>query len=142
MFFGYFHSFDGSLVSLYLNGYLSNSVFSWEVTIFFVTYVGIVELDSNTTMAFEKETDRRFVAQLTDNQGSLFSFLVGILGNVHDAQDALQDTNLLLLSKMANFEEGTNFGAWSRSCARFVALSQIRDRGRDPHRTGAVRRRY
>ena len=84
-------------------------------------------------MAFEKETDRRFVAQLTDNQGSLFSFLVGILGNVHDAQDALQETNLLLLSKMANFEEGTNFGAWSRSCARFVALSQIRDRGRDPH---------
>lgn len=34
---------------------------------------------------------------------------------------------------MADFEEGTNFGAWSRSCARFVALSQIRDRGRDPH---------
>lgn len=82
---------------------------------------------------FHSDSDREFVALLTDAQAGLLSFLLGILGNIHDARDALQETNLVLLRKMSEFEVGTNFGAWSRSCARFVALSQLRDRKRDPH---------
>ena len=77
--------------------------------------------------------EKEFVFQLTDWQGRLFGYLMSLLGDVHDARDVLQETNLILWRKMNEFEPGTDFGAWARSCAYFQSLAFLRDRKRDRH---------
>ena len=77
--------------------------------------------------------DREFVLHLTDWQNRLFAYLVTLLGNVHDARDVLQETNLVLCQKTGEFEPGSNFGAWARKCAYFQALAFLRDKKRDRH---------
>lgn len=78
-----------------------------------------------------KADDPAFILQLTDWQNRLFGYLVTLLGNVHDARDVLQETNLVLCRKAEDFSEGTNFGAWARSVAHFQALAFLRDRKRE-----------
>ena len=41
----------------------------------------------------------RFIQSLTDHQGRLFVYLVSMLGDVHDARNVLQETNLELWRK-------------------------------------------
>ena len=79
------------------------------------------------------DPDKEFVYQLTDWQNRLFGYLVTLLGNLHDARDVLQETNLVLWRKMGDFEPGTDFGAWARKCAYYQALAFLRDRKRDRH---------
>ena len=80
-----------------------------------------------------KPPDKEFVYLLTDWQNRLFGYLVTLLGNVHDAHDVLQETNLVLWRKMDDFTQGSDFGAWARKCAYFQALAFLRDRKRDRH---------
>ncbi len=80
-----------------------------------------------------KPPDKEFVYQLTDWQNRLFGYLVTLLGNVHDAHDVLQETNLVLWRKMDDFTLDSDFGAWARKCAYFQALAFLRDRKRDRH---------
>lgn len=77
--------------------------------------------------------DQQFITQLTDWQNRLFGYLYALLGDLHDARDVLQETNLVLWRKVDEFEAGTNFGAWARSCAYYEALRFLRDRKRDRH---------
>ena len=77
--------------------------------------------------------DKEFVYLLTDWQNRLFGYLVTLLGNVHDAHDVLQETNLVLWQKMDDFVPDSDFGAWARKCAYFQALAFLRDRKRDRH---------
>lgn len=77
--------------------------------------------------------DEAFIRQLTDWQNRLFGYLVTILGNVHDAHDVLQETNVVMWRKMDEFESGSNFGAWAKRCAQFQALAFLRDKKRDRH---------
>ena len=77
--------------------------------------------------------DKEFVFQLTQSQKRLFGYLTTLLGNLEDAGDVLQETNLVLWQKMNDFEPGTNFGAWASKVAYFQTLAFIRDRKRDRH---------
>ncbi|MEM0968827.1 MAG: sigma-70 family RNA polymerase sigma factor [Verrucomicrobiota bacterium] len=79
------------------------------------------------------EAEKEVILQITDWQNRLFGYLVTLLGNVHDAHDVLQETNLVLWKKLGDFEPGTDFGAWARRCAHFQALAFLRDRKRDRH---------
>src|SRR5262249_47364959 len=47
------------------------------------------------------------------------------------ARNVLQETNLELWRKSAEFVDGTDFGAWSRKVAHFKVLAYLRDRKRD-----------
>lgn len=78
------------------------------------------------------EPDAQFIRDLTDWQNRLFGYLVTLLGNVHDARDVLQETNLVMWRRMDTFTPGTDFGAWSRKCAYFQAMAFFRDRKRGP----------
>jgi RNA polymerase sigma-70 factor (ECF subfamily) len=77
------------------------------------------------------ERTERFVRCLTDHQSRLFVYLVSLLGDVHEARNVLQETNLELWRKSAEFVDGTDFGAWSRKVAHFKVLAFLRDRKRD-----------
>ncbi|SMP46689.1 RNA polymerase sigma-70 factor, ECF subfamily [Neorhodopirellula lusitana] len=79
------------------------------------------------------DADREFVHQLTEAQGSLLGYLASLLGNLHDARDVLQATNLALWEKRTEFITEAKFGPWARRFAYYEALALIRDRRRDKH---------
>jgi len=70
------------------------------------------------------DTDREFVRELTLHQGSVLAYIRSLMGGCSGAQDVLQQTNLKLWEKKADFVPGTNFKAWAFAVARFEVLSQ------------------
>jgi RNA polymerase sigma-70 factor (ECF subfamily) len=79
----------------------------------------------------ESDSRDNFVQLLTTAQPWLFSYLVMLLGDVHDANNVLQDANMKLWTKADEFRPGSNFRAWAREVAYYCALSFSRDRRRE-----------
>lgn len=81
----------------------------------------------------ERNADSRdsFVQLLTSAQPWLFSYLVMLLGDIHDANNVLQETNMKLWTMANEFRPGSNFRAWARESAYYCALSFSRDRRRE-----------
>jgi RNA polymerase sigma-70 factor (ECF subfamily) len=75
----------------------------------------------------------QFVRRLTECQPALYAFIRSLLPDADVARDVLQETNVLLWRKAAEFVEGTNFNAWAYRTARYMVLSAYRDRQRDRH---------
>ncbi len=63
----------------------------------------------------------------------LYAYILSLLPNRDDAGDVLQDVNLVMWRRSAEFVEGTNFLAWAYKIARFKVLAHHRDRRRDRH---------
>jgi RNA polymerase sigma-70 factor, ECF subfamily len=74
-----------------------------------------------------------FVAQLASAQTRLFGYILTLLGDVEDARNVLQQTNLTLWRKASTFKTGTSFLAWSRRIAYYKVLGFLRDKQRDRH---------
>ncbi|HEX6961424.1 MAG TPA: sigma-70 family RNA polymerase sigma factor [Lacipirellula sp.] len=72
-----------------------------------------------------------FIRQLTAAQPRLFRYIATLLGDVHDASNVLQETNVVLWSKAEQFRPGSNFFAWAREVAYLKAVSFVRDQNRD-----------
>jgi RNA polymerase sigma-70 factor (ECF subfamily) len=77
------------------------------------------------------DAQTEFVAQLTAAQASLYGYITALLGDVHAASNVLQETNIVLWTKAAEFRPGSSFMAWAREIAYLKALSYVRDRKRD-----------
>jgi RNA polymerase sigma-70 factor (ECF subfamily) len=75
--------------------------------------------------------EERFVQELTSAQGQLLAYISCLLGNVHDANTVLQETNLVIWRKVKEYPTIRSFTAWSREIAYFQALAFLRDRKRD-----------
>jgi RNA polymerase sigma-70 factor (ECF subfamily) len=71
------------------------------------------------------------VQLLTIEQTALFGYIATLLGDLNDASNVLQQTNMVLWRKADEFEPGTSFQAWSRKVAYFQTLAFIRDKKRD-----------
>jgi RNA polymerase sigma-70 factor (ECF subfamily) len=73
-----------------------------------------------------------FLQLITEFQGRLFGFLLSLLGDVDQANEVLQETNLVLWRKSDEFQSGSDFKAWSFRVAHFQVMAfrqrQIRDR--------------
>jgi RNA polymerase sigma-70 factor (ECF subfamily) len=72
-----------------------------------------------------------FVQQLTECQGRLFGYIYSMLGEHSRAMDVVQETNLVLWRKKAEFRDGAPFMPWALAIARFQVLAHVRDQGRD-----------
>ena len=59
-----------------------------------------------------------FIRAFTQSQRQLFLYLLPLVGNASDADEVLQETNLIIWAKWKQFEPGTNFLAWGRAIAR------------------------
>ncbi len=62
-----------------------------------------------------------FVRLLSQNQRRIFLYVMSLVPNFNDAEEIIQETNLVLWREFARFELGTNFTAWA--CK--VALHQV-----------------
>jgi RNA polymerase sigma-70 factor (ECF subfamily) len=63
----------------------------------------------------------RFVRLLAANQRRLFLYVMSLVPHWADAEEVLQETNLVLWREFDTFRPGTNFAAWA--CR--VALNQV-----------------
>ncbi len=61
----------------------------------------------------DAESHKRLVALLTRHQRQIFSYIYALVPNRHDAEDLLQETNLVICDKFQEFEPGTDFVAWA-----------------------------
>jgi RNA polymerase sigma-70 factor (ECF subfamily) len=78
------------------------------------------------------DADREwFVRELTGAQASLWAYVLALHPDAGAAQDILQQTNLTLWRKAADFQPGTSFFAWASKAAYFHVLTYRRGMRRD-----------
>lgn len=70
-----------------------------------------------------------FIRAFTAAQRPLFLYLLPMLGNPVDAEEVLQETNVVIWRKWHQFELGTNFIAWGRTIARLEVFRYRRNKG-------------
>jgi RNA polymerase sigma-70 factor, ECF subfamily len=73
-----------------------------------------------------------FASQITASQQRLYAYIRSLLDNSAAAWDVLQETNIVLWKKQAEFTPGTNFDAWAFTVGRFQVMAFLRDRKREP----------
>ena len=71
-----------------------------------------------------------FTQLVITHQSSLYAFIQSLVPGDSSVDDILQETNITLCAKEANFEIGSNFKAFAFSVARFKVLSHLRDKKR------------
>lgn len=81
----------------------------------------------------EPGTDRveEFVRLLGQAQRRLFLYVMSLVPNYTDAEEVLQETNLVLWREFGHFELGTNFTAWACKVAFHQVLAWRKRRQRD-----------
>lgn len=72
-----------------------------------------------------------FVSSYTGCQSQLFAFLLSLLGSPQQAEEVLQEANLVIWRKSDQFIPGTSFIAWAISIARYQAMAYREKQGRD-----------
>jgi RNA polymerase sigma-70 factor (ECF subfamily) len=73
-----------------------------------------------------------FATLITASQRKLYAYIHSLLDNSAAAWDVLQETNVVLWQKQAEFRPGTKFDAWAFTVARFQVMAWLRDRKREP----------
>jgi len=64
----------------------------------------------------------RFVRLLATCQRRVFLYALGLVHNAADAEEILQETNLVLWRKFDQYEPGTDFASWACRIAYFEVL--------------------
>lgn len=77
------------------------------------------------------EADEAIAAEIHALQSGLKEYVAGLLGGLDGVEDLVQETNLFLWTKRADFVAGTNFRAWAMRVAWFKVMAARRDRARE-----------
>jgi RNA polymerase sigma-70 factor, ECF subfamily len=77
------------------------------------------------------DNDELFVNHVTAFQRALFAYILILLPDVADASDVLQETNLVLWRKRAEFDIHQNFAPWARAIARYQVLAHFKKQKRE-----------
>jgi RNA polymerase sigma-70 factor, ECF subfamily len=75
-----------------------------------------------------------FVRVLLTNQGNIHAYIASLLGNLEQAEEVLQETNVVLCREADQFPTITDFTAWACRIAYFQVLKYRKNRQRDRHR--------
>jgi RNA polymerase sigma-70 factor (ECF subfamily) len=70
------------------------------------------------------EDHDEFVELMTAHQGRLFAYVLSLLGDPDQANDVLQEANLVMWRSAHEFQPGTNFRAWAFRIAHFQVMAQ------------------
>ena len=74
-----------------------------------------------------RKGDKDAYAQLVDRYARrVFGVCLGVLGNVHDAEDAGQDALIAGFTRIGGLKDGEQFGAWITTIARNQCVDMIR----------------
>lgn len=75
--------------------------------------------------------DPQFMATVTNAQSSLYAFICSLLGNSENARDVLQNTNLVIWEKAAEFDRSRDFKAWAFKIAYLQVMAFRKTQSRD-----------
>jgi RNA polymerase sigma-70 factor (ECF subfamily) len=84
------------------------------------------------TTSDDDERYEAFMRLLVEHEPRVRSFLRGLLPTWHDVEEVTQEASLIAWRKFADFEDGTSFGGWLLTIARFEALKYRRRVARSP----------
>lgn len=73
-----------------------------------------------------------FLAKVTRSQRPLYGFIVTLIGGGVDAEDILQETNLVLWRKAAEYDPTRDFMSWAMRIAQLQAMAHLKKRRRRP----------
>jgi len=74
---------------------------------------------------------RQFVTLLARHEARLHGYILTLLPHWADAEEVLQEVNLIMWEKFDQYEPGTNFFAWGCQIARYEVMRARRRRDRD-----------
>jgi RNA polymerase sigma-70 factor (ECF subfamily) len=77
------------------------------------------------------DRQEQLVQWLTRSQGWLYGHILTLLPDGEAAKDVLQQVNLVLWRKRAEFDPALSFLGWAARIAHFQVLAHVRDRGRE-----------
>jgi RNA polymerase sigma-70 factor, ECF subfamily len=77
-----------------------------------------------------------FVDRITSAQQGLFAFILTLVPNLADANDVLQQTNLVLCRKRAEYRVTEDFWPWAKTIARYQVLAHLKQLHRSRLRFG------
>lgn len=80
----------------------------------------------------DKQRYELFVRHLLEHEPRVRAFLRGLLPTWQDVEEVTQEASLVAWRKFSEFEEGTSFGGWFLTIARYEALSHRRQLARTP----------
>jgi RNA polymerase sigma-70 factor (ECF subfamily) len=61
----------------------------------------------------------------------LHGYILSLIGSLNEADDVLQNTNVVLLSKSSEFKAGTNFTAWACRIAFYQVMAHLKRQKRE-----------
>lgn len=73
---------------------------------------------------------QEFASLLIDYQEVIRAFIITQIPGSPDVRDILQEVNMVLWEKQNSFQQGTNFGAWACTVARYKVLEHCRKEAR------------
>jgi RNA polymerase sigma-70 factor (ECF subfamily) len=91
--------------------------------------------DQSTEKRSASNDDERyeaFVRLLVEHEPRVRSFLRGLLPTWYEVEEVAQEASLIAWRKFDDFEQGTSFGGWLLTIARFEALKYRRRVARSP----------
>jgi RNA polymerase sigma-70 factor (ECF subfamily) len=77
-------------------------------------------------MSHKPLNESEFVLLITRHQAAIYAYILTIHPNRVAAQDILQETNLVICRKIAEFEPGSNFKAWSFRIAYWQTMAHLK----------------
>lgn len=78
-----------------------------------------------------RNATERFVSNLIACQTRVYTYILALLADADLADEVLSETNLVLWRKADEFVEGTDFGAWACTVARYQVLAARQRLARD-----------
>ncbi|MEO6742799.1 MAG: sigma-70 family RNA polymerase sigma factor [Chthoniobacteraceae bacterium] len=71
-----------------------------------------------------------FIGHVTRAQRVLHAFILSMVRNAADADDVLQETNIVLWRKAGEFDPTREFMPWAMRCAQWQAMAHLKKRQR------------
>ena len=87
--------------------------------------------------ALDSQRMSEFAALLGQHQRQIFLYILSLMPRPNDAEDVLQDTNVVLWSKFGEYKTGTSFATWACRIAHFKVLQHHQKVQRRPILMGA-----
>ena len=86
--------------------------------------------DGNQPHSVDAQRVEQFMALYSSHQRRLYLYTITLLPDSVDAEDVLQEANLVLWRKFEQYRQGTNFFAWACQIVRYEVLKYREKRTR------------
>ncbi|MGC6448817.1 MAG: sigma-70 family RNA polymerase sigma factor [Rubripirellula sp.] len=77
-------------------------------------------------MTSDQKSPADTIRQISQHQAALLAYILTLHPDRSEAQDILQESNVVLWQKVADFQEGTNFKAWAFRIAYLQTLAHLK----------------